>query len=170
MSGIAEHSRFREDPLGQLHRTARYIAGTTFGPTGFRRSPSSKRCVPCTVTSLGVAADNRPLFGKRPGAVDPGCTRPRSSPSSPSYERYGPRRRQLSAEAKPLPRRGRDARLSPPGANVACPESRRGSRGVFPHRSKWPSSDRSRRRSRRSRFLRTPGVAATSANRWRTTS
>ena len=32
MAGVAEHSRFREDPLGRLQRTGRFIAGTTFGP------------------------------------------------------------------------------------------------------------------------------------------
>lgn len=31
MAGVDQHSAFREDPLGRLHRTARYVAGTTYG-------------------------------------------------------------------------------------------------------------------------------------------
>jgi uncharacterized protein (DUF2236 family) len=31
MAGVAEHSRYREDPFGRLQRTARFVAGTTFG-------------------------------------------------------------------------------------------------------------------------------------------
>jgi uncharacterized protein (DUF2236 family) len=33
MAGVADHSGFRSDPLGRLERTARFVAGTTFGPT-----------------------------------------------------------------------------------------------------------------------------------------
>jgi uncharacterized protein (DUF2236 family) len=35
MAGVAAHSRFREDPLGRLQRTGRFVAGTTFGPMSF---------------------------------------------------------------------------------------------------------------------------------------
>lgn len=35
MAGVAAHSRFREDPLGRLQRTARFVAGTTFGAMPF---------------------------------------------------------------------------------------------------------------------------------------
>ena len=31
MAGVHAHSRFREDPLGRLQRTGRFIAGTTYG-------------------------------------------------------------------------------------------------------------------------------------------
>lgn len=31
MAGVAQHSSYREDPLGRLRRTARYVAGTTYG-------------------------------------------------------------------------------------------------------------------------------------------
>lgn len=31
MAGVADHSRYREDPLGRFQRTARYVAGTSFG-------------------------------------------------------------------------------------------------------------------------------------------
>lgn len=31
MAGVAQHSAYRQDPLGRLRRTARYVAGTTYG-------------------------------------------------------------------------------------------------------------------------------------------
>lgn len=33
MAGVHDHSAFREDPLGRLHRTAGYVTTTTFGST-----------------------------------------------------------------------------------------------------------------------------------------
>jgi uncharacterized protein (DUF2236 family) len=33
MAGVAEHSNYRADPLGRLHRTAAFIAATTYGTT-----------------------------------------------------------------------------------------------------------------------------------------
>src|SRR5215831_18847783 len=33
LQGVLDHSRFREDPLGRLRRTAAFIAGTTYGST-----------------------------------------------------------------------------------------------------------------------------------------
>jgi uncharacterized protein (DUF2236 family) len=35
MAGVAQHSNFRNDPTGRLVRTARFVAGTTFGATPF---------------------------------------------------------------------------------------------------------------------------------------
>lgn len=35
MAGIAQHSNYKNDPTGRLIRTARFVAGTTFGPTPF---------------------------------------------------------------------------------------------------------------------------------------
>jgi uncharacterized protein (DUF2236 family) len=34
MAGVDEHSRYRDDPLGRLRRTTRFVAGTTFGGLG----------------------------------------------------------------------------------------------------------------------------------------
>ena len=31
MAGVAEHSNYREDPLGRLRRTAAFVGATTFG-------------------------------------------------------------------------------------------------------------------------------------------
>lgn len=33
MAGVAQHSAFREDPFGRLHRTGGFIATTVYGPT-----------------------------------------------------------------------------------------------------------------------------------------
>ena len=33
MAGVADHSAFRDDPLGRLHRTSAYVSTTTFGST-----------------------------------------------------------------------------------------------------------------------------------------
>ena len=33
MAGVADHSAFRDDPLGRLHRTSGYVSTTTFGST-----------------------------------------------------------------------------------------------------------------------------------------
>ena len=35
MAGVAQHSSYRSDPTGRLIRTARFVAGTTYGPTPF---------------------------------------------------------------------------------------------------------------------------------------
>ncbi|MEM9714223.1 MAG: oxygenase MpaB family protein, partial [Actinomycetota bacterium] len=33
MAGVADHSSYREDPLGRLHRTGAFVGATTFGST-----------------------------------------------------------------------------------------------------------------------------------------
>jgi uncharacterized protein (DUF2236 family) len=38
MAGVADHSQYHEDPLGRLRRTARFVAGTTFGPVALAES------------------------------------------------------------------------------------------------------------------------------------
>lgn len=35
MAGVAQHSSYRDDPTGRLRRTARFVAGTTYGPMPF---------------------------------------------------------------------------------------------------------------------------------------
>ena len=42
MAGVAQHSSFREDPLGRLSRTARFVATTTYG-SSFDAIPSIER-------------------------------------------------------------------------------------------------------------------------------
>jgi uncharacterized protein (DUF2236 family) len=65
MAGVAAHSRFREDPLGRLQRTARFVAGTTFGAMPFVEELISE------VTAVhkrvrGFAPDGRPYSAADP--------------------------------------------------------------------------------------------------------
>ena len=65
MAGVAAHSRFREDPLGRLQRTARFVAGTTFGAMPFVEKLIGE------VTAVhervrGVAPDGRPYSAADP--------------------------------------------------------------------------------------------------------
>jgi uncharacterized protein (DUF2236 family) len=65
MAGVAAHSRFREDPLGRLQRTGRFVAGTTFGPMPFvDQLVAEVRGVHLRVN--GIAPD-----GRRYSAADP---------------------------------------------------------------------------------------------------
>lgn len=58
MAGVADHSAYREDPLGRLTRTATYVGVTTFGTTAQARGAiASVRRVHDRVT--GVAPDGR---------------------------------------------------------------------------------------------------------------
>ncbi|MBW3576985.1 MAG: DUF2236 domain-containing protein [Actinobacteria bacterium] len=58
MAGVADHSRFREDPLGRLQRTSAYVTVTTFGSTGeVLQAARAVRRVHRSVT--GTAPDGR---------------------------------------------------------------------------------------------------------------
>lgn len=58
MAGVADHSRFREDPLGRLHTTAAYVTTTTFAST--RQAFDIVRVVRHTHERVvGVAPDGR---------------------------------------------------------------------------------------------------------------
>jgi uncharacterized protein (DUF2236 family) len=59
MAGVSEHSRYREDPLGRLQRTAEYVAGTSFG--GMPLVETLVRRVKAVHTTVrGTAPDGRP--------------------------------------------------------------------------------------------------------------
>jgi uncharacterized protein (DUF2236 family) len=65
MAGVAEHSDYRSDPWGRLHRTAHFIAVTTYGSTdAAHRSIAVVRAVHDTVT--GTAPDGRPYSANDP--------------------------------------------------------------------------------------------------------
>lgn len=65
MAGVAEHSRYREDPFGRLQRTARFVAGTTFGSHELvRRLVGEVRTVHGFVR--GTAPDGRPYRADDP--------------------------------------------------------------------------------------------------------
>jgi uncharacterized protein (DUF2236 family) len=65
MAGVADHSAYRDDPLGRLTRTATYVGVTTFGTTHQARDAiSSVRRVHDRV--VGVTPDGRPYRANDP--------------------------------------------------------------------------------------------------------
>ncbi len=65
MAGVEQHSAYREDPLGRLHRTARYVAGTTYGGRPLvHQLVDQVRTVHTHVR--GVAPDGRPYRADDP--------------------------------------------------------------------------------------------------------
>jgi len=65
MAGVAQHSRFRSDPLGRLHRTAAFVAATTYGTTAEAEAAiGGVRRVHDRVN--GVAPDGRPYSANDP--------------------------------------------------------------------------------------------------------
>jgi uncharacterized protein (DUF2236 family) len=65
MAGVADHSAYREDPVGRLRRTAQFVGATTYGTQAeAARAIAEVRRVHATV--VGVAPD-----GRRYSADDP---------------------------------------------------------------------------------------------------
>jgi len=65
MAGVAQHSRYQEDPLGRLERTATFLGITTFGSReDAERSIRRIRAIHGTVT--GIASDDRPYSANDP--------------------------------------------------------------------------------------------------------
>ena len=65
MAGIAQHSAYREDPIGRLHRTAGYVGTTTFGTTA--EAKAAVRMVKKVHRRVvGTAADGRPYSANDP--------------------------------------------------------------------------------------------------------
>ena len=65
MAGVAQHSDYRHDPWGRLHRTADYIAATTYGTCGeAERAVARVRGVHQHVN--GIASDGRPYSANDP--------------------------------------------------------------------------------------------------------
>lgn len=58
MAGVADHSAFRTDPLGRLHRTAAYVTATTFGSTR-EALAIARRVRQAHTTVVGTAPDGR---------------------------------------------------------------------------------------------------------------
>ena len=65
MAGVAEHSDYRNDPFGRLHRTAAYIAVTTFGSTE-AATAAIARVNSVHKSVLGIAPDGRPYAATDP--------------------------------------------------------------------------------------------------------
>jgi uncharacterized protein (DUF2236 family) len=65
MAGVADHSNYREDPFGRLHRTGGFLGATTFGTTAAAtRAIDQVRAIHPHVT--GVAPDGRPYSAEDP--------------------------------------------------------------------------------------------------------
>lgn len=68
MAGVAEHSNYRTDPWGRLHRTAQYVTITSFGGTAqAERAIKMVRAIHRKVK--GVAPDGRPYSASDPDLV-----------------------------------------------------------------------------------------------------
>jgi len=65
MAGVSDHSDYREDPWGRLHRTGRFVGATTFGKTAVaERQIAVVRRIHDRVT--GTAPDGRPYSANDP--------------------------------------------------------------------------------------------------------
>ena len=65
MAGVDEHSDYQADPWGRLHRTAGFVAATTYGSqAAAERAIATVRSVHDTV--VGVAPDGRPYSANDP--------------------------------------------------------------------------------------------------------
>ena len=65
MAGVAEHSNYREDPFGRLHRTGAFLGATTFGTTATaQRAIAQVRAIHPHVK--GTAPDGRPYSADDP--------------------------------------------------------------------------------------------------------
>ena len=65
MAGVAQHSRYREDPLGRLLQTANFIGFTTYG-TRAEAYASIERVLAVHQAVRGVADDGAPYFANDP--------------------------------------------------------------------------------------------------------
>ncbi len=89
MAGVAEHSRYREDPLGRLQRTAAFVGGTTFG--GREHASSLVEQVRMVHTRVrGTARDGRPYSAADPDLLTWVHVAEVWS-FLRAYQRYGPR-------------------------------------------------------------------------------
>jgi len=68
MAGVAQHSNYREDPLGRLERTAAFLAATTFQSRDEAEAAIARvRRVHASVT--GIAPDGRPYAASDPALL-----------------------------------------------------------------------------------------------------
>jgi uncharacterized protein (DUF2236 family) len=65
MAGVAQHSNYRQDPLGRLERTASFLGTTTFG-TVDEAEAAIERVRRVHVRVRGVASDGRPYSATDP--------------------------------------------------------------------------------------------------------
>ena len=68
MAAIAEHSNYRSDPFGRLHRTGAFLAATTYGTTRTaEKAITAVRAIHARVS--GVAPDGRPYTATDPHLI-----------------------------------------------------------------------------------------------------
>ncbi len=65
MAGVAQHSRYRDDPRGRLLQTAHFIGRTTFGSTSAAKA-SIERVLSVHERVRGVADDGQPYYANDP--------------------------------------------------------------------------------------------------------
>lgn len=65
MAGVAEHSDYRQDPWGRLHRTGRFLGSTTFGTTAAAEA-SIEAVKRIHGRVRGIAPDGRPYAADDP--------------------------------------------------------------------------------------------------------
>jgi uncharacterized protein (DUF2236 family) len=65
MAGVHDHSAFRDDPLGRLHRTSAYVTATTFGSTR-EALAIARRVRGAHVVVRGTAPDGTPYAASEP--------------------------------------------------------------------------------------------------------
>jgi len=68
MAGVAEHSDYRTDPWGRLHRTAEFVAATTYG-TSAEAGAAVARVQQVHEHVRGTAPDGRPYSAADPALV-----------------------------------------------------------------------------------------------------
>lgn len=90
MAGVAQHSRYREDPLGRLLQTANFIGFTTYG-TRSQAYASIERVLAVHQVVRGVADDGTPYFANDPHLLA-WVHAAETSMFLTAYRRYGARR------------------------------------------------------------------------------
>ena len=68
MAGVAEHSDYRKDPWGRLHRTAEFVAATTYG-TSAEAGAAVARVQRVHAHVRGTAPDGRPYSADDPALL-----------------------------------------------------------------------------------------------------
>ena len=119
MAGVADHSDYRHDPWGRLHRTAEFLAATTYGDSVTAQA-AVDRVAAVHRHVRGVAPDGRPYSrrGSRPRRLRP-RHRGRQLPPRRAPLRPGPGGR---CRRRPLRRRdGPDRRASRRQVDAAVP-------------------------------------------------
>ena len=133
MAGVAEHSDYREDPLGRLARTGRFVAATTYGTRAeAERAVAMVRAIHDRVR--GVASDGRSYDANDPVLLA-WVHNVEVESFLLAYRRYGSRparattpiatsRRWRSSVARSGPSTSRRRRRSSPSGSRRCPTSR----------------------------------------------